>query len=570
MNSISPHKIDFHTIPEALEDLRAGKMIVVVDDESRENEGDLICAAQFVTPEAINFMARHARGLICIAMTAERLDALQLPLMVSENTDKNQTAFTVSIDAGQHLGVTTGISAADRARTVLAAIDPRTRTSDLTRPGHIFPLRARDGGVLKRAGHTEAAVDLAGMAGLYPAGVICEIQNADGSMSRLPELTDYAREFDLKIVTIAELISYRLQTERFIKRETCAMLPTAFGNFEIFAYKNTLDDKEHVALVRRPKGAPLVLLEDSAPFLEIEEPVLVRVHSECLTGDAFGSLRCDCRQQLQAALKMIDHIGQGVVVYLRQEGRGIGLTNKIKAYALQDLGLDTVEANERLGFAPDLRNYGVGAQILNDLGVRKMHLITNNPRKIAGLSGFNLEVVGRVPLIIEETDYNSYYLNTKAQKLGHLLPHIRLLTLGLRWQGGPLVAFDPQHQERFEQLRRLFGQYDLLLQEEARPVAGAVFGPDAMVVHLGLSATSPFAEHWYADSTNTYLQALRAALGDLTQGQPVSSLQFLVANGRDPLGHLSERLQYRELPMSALTAIWSEALEPQVIYSFNV
>ncbi|MBC8122230.1 MAG: bifunctional 3,4-dihydroxy-2-butanone-4-phosphate synthase RibB/GTP cyclohydrolase II RibA [Gemmatimonadaceae bacterium] len=569
LNSISQLKIDFHTIPEALEDLRSGKMIVVVDDESRENEGDLICAAQFVTPEAINFMARHARGLICIAMTAERLDELQLPLMVSENTDKNQTAFTVSIDAGPHLGVTTGISAADRARTVQAAIDPHTRTSDLTRPGHIFPLRARDGGVLKRAGHTEAAVDLARMAGLYAAGVICEIQNADGSMSRLPELTDYAREFDLKIVTIAELISYRLQTERFIKRETCAMLPTTFGNFEIFAYKNTLDDKEHVALVRRPTGAPLVLLEDSAPFLEIEEPILVRVHSECLTGDAFGSLRCDCRQQLQAALKMIDHLGQGVVVYLRQEGRGIGLTNKIKAYALQDLGLDTVEANERLGFAPDLRNYGVGAQILNDLGVRKMHLITNNPRKIAGLSGFDLEVVGRVPLIIEETDYNSYYLNTKAQKLGHLLPHVRLLILGLRWQDGPLAAFDPHYQERFEQLRRLFGQYDLLLQEEARPVAGAVFGPEAMVVHLGLPATSRFAEHWYADPTNTYLRALQAALSDLTQGQPLSSLQFLVANGRDPLVHLSERLQYRELPISALATIWSEALEPQVIYSFH-
>ncbi len=407
----------FDSIEAALADLKAGRSIVVVDDEHRENEGDVICAAQFATPDIINFMAVHARGLICLALTGDRLDKLDLPLMVSKTTDSNQTAFTVSIDAAPHLGVTTGISAEDRALTIQATINPATKPEDLRRPGHIFPLRAREGGVLKRAGHTEAAVDLARLAGLYPAGVICEIQNPDGSMARLPELIDYAKTYNLKLITIADLISYRLRHDRFVYRETVAQLPTQFGNFQIYAYRNSQDKSEHLALV---KGDP-------AKFKD--KPVMVRVHSECLTGDAFGSMRCDCRMQLQAAMKSIENAGAGVIVYLRQEGRGIGLINKLKAYSLQDMGLDTVEANERLGFPADLRNYGMGAQILNDLGVKEIRLITNNPRKIAGLKGYGIEIVDRVPLLIEATDYNSVYLATKAQKLGHLLLQSYLITL---------------------------------------------------------------------------------------------------------------------------------------------
>lgn len=397
----------FDSIDSALSELKAGRAIVVVDDENRENEGDAICAAQFATPDMINFMAVHARGLICLAMMGDRLDELDLPLMVSDNSDRNQTAFTVSIDA--ETGVTTGISAEDRARTIQVVLNPATRPQDLRRPGHVFPLRARVGGVLKRAGHTEAAVDLARLAGLYQAGVICEIQNPDGSMARLPQLIDYAQKHGLKIISIADLISYRLQNERFVRRETVTNFPSQFGHFQIYAYHNTLDNGDHLAIV---KGDPATFPDQT---------VMVRMHSECLTGDALGSLRCDCGLQLQAALKMIENAALGCVVYLRQEGRGIGLINKLKAYSLQDIGLDTVEANTRLGFPPDLRNYGVGAQILNDLGVKKFHLITNNPRKIAGLKGYGLEIVDRVPLLIEATEYNSNYLATKARKLGHFL-----------------------------------------------------------------------------------------------------------------------------------------------------
>jgi 3,4-dihydroxy 2-butanone 4-phosphate synthase/GTP cyclohydrolase II len=399
---------EFNSIESALQDLQAGKVVVVVDDESRENEGDLIGAAQFATPEMINFMATHARGLICLAMTPDRLDQLDLPLMVDRNTDANQTAFTISIDS---YATSTGISAEDRSRTIQTAIHPDTKPTDLRRPGHIFPLRAREGGVLKRAGHTEAGVDLAKLAGLYPAGVICEIQNEDGSMARLPQLIEYCQRFDLKLISIADLISYRLANEKLISLDAVAHLPSLFGDFQVYAYRNLLDQSEHLAIV---KG-------DKSQFPSMD--VMVRVHSECLTGDALGSLRCDCRGQLQSALKMIEHAGAGVVVYLRQEGRGIGLINKIKAYALQEQGLDTVEANEKLGFAPDLRSYGIGAQILRDLGVHRMKLITNNPRKIAGLKGFNLEVVDRLPLLIETNDYNQRYLMTKAEKLGHLLSH---------------------------------------------------------------------------------------------------------------------------------------------------
>ena len=381
---------------------------MVVDDERRENEGDLICAAQFATPQQINFMAREARGLICLAMEGNRLDQLDLPLMVDQNTDANQTAFTVSIDAGPENGVSTGISAEDRARTIQVALRPDSRPTDLRRPGHIFPLRARQGGVLKRAGHTEAAVDLSQLSGLVPAGVICEIQNADGSMARLPELHTYAKQWGLKLISIADLIRFRLENERFVYRQATANLPSLFGGFQAIGYLNSLDGSEHVAVV---KGDPKSL----------KEPVLVRMHSECLTGDAFGSLRCDCRPQLEAALAQIEQEGEGVVVYLRQEGRGIGLINKLKAYSLQDGGLDTVQANESLGFPADLRNYGVGAQILTDLGINRLRLLTNNPRKIAGLGGYGLKVEARVPLVIRPGDHNASYLAVKREKLGHLI-----------------------------------------------------------------------------------------------------------------------------------------------------
>ncbi|XTZ12667.1 MAG: bifunctional 3,4-dihydroxy-2-butanone-4-phosphate synthase/GTP cyclohydrolase II, partial [cyanobacterium endosymbiont of Rhopalodia inflata] len=435
----SPNSITkFDSIDAALADIKAGRSVVVVDDENRENEGDIICAAQFATPNMVNFMAVEARGLICLAMMGERLDSLDLPLMVTKNTDSNQTAFTVSIDAAPHLGVTTGISADDRARTIQVAINPHTHPDDLTRPGHIFPIRAKEGGVLKRAGHTESAVDLSRLAGLYPAGVICEIQNYDGSMARLPQLFEYARKHHLKLISIADLISYRLQHDRFVYRETICQFPSKFGTFQVYAYRNVLDGTEHIAIV---KGDP-------AQFTD--QPVMVRMHSECLTGDALGSLRCDCRMQLQTALKMIEEAGLGVVVYLRQEGRGIGLVNKLKAYSLQDMGLDTVEANEKLGFPADLRDYGMGAQMLNDLGIKQIRLITNNPRKIAGLKGYGLEVVDRVPLLIKSNNYNSSYLATKAEKLGHLLLNTYLITVAIDWE-----IKESSAKERYANLEKL-------------------------------------------------------------------------------------------------------------------
>ena len=394
------------SVEEAIQEIRSGKMVILVDDEDRENEGDLTMAAEAVTPEAINFMAKYGRGLICLAMTPDKIEALNLPMMVSNNTSRFQTGFTVSIEA-RH-GVTTGISAADRATTIQAAIADNAKPEDLVRPGHVFPLRARRGGVIVRTGQTEGSVDLAKLAGLKPAAVICEIMDEDGTMARMPTLEKFSEEHGIGICTIEKLIEYRMRTESFVHKAVEATVPTSYaGTFKIIVYENDMEDLQHIALI---KGE-----------IDPQKPILVRVHSECLTGDIFGSLRCDCGDQLHKAMEMMDKEGSGVLLYVRQEGRGIGLVNKLKAYVLQDQGYDTVEANEKLGFKADLRDYGIGAQVLADLGVRKMRLITNNPKKIVGLEGYGISVVEQVPIQIEPNEYNRCYLECKRLKMGHYL-----------------------------------------------------------------------------------------------------------------------------------------------------
>jgi len=393
------------SIHEAIEDIKAGKFIIIVDDEDRENEGDLAIAAEKVTTEAVNFMTLHARGLICMPMMSKRLDELNIPLMVRKNTSKFSTAFTVSVEAKK--GVCTGISAADRATTIKTVIDPATKSDDLVQPGHMFPLRARKGGVLARAGHTEAIIDLARLSDLYPAGVLCEIMKEDGSMARLPELEEMSKQYGIKIVTIAELIAYRYRHERLVQRAAEAKLPTKYGEFAAIAYISDIDPDEHLALVMGD--------------ISTEEPVLVRVHSECVTGDVFDSLRCDCGEQISMAMQSIADEKRGVFLYMRQEGRGIGFEHKIRAYALQDNGLDTVEANLSLGFPPDLRDYGIGAQILAELGLHQIRLLTNNPKKVIGLEAYGLKVVETVPIVVRPNQYNRRYLKTKEEKLGHLL-----------------------------------------------------------------------------------------------------------------------------------------------------
>ena len=395
------------SVEDAVEDIRRGRMVIVADDEDRENEGDLVCAAEAVTPDLVNFMLRHGRGLLCVALTEERADELDLPPMADQNTDPQGTAFTVSVDGHRRFGVTTGVSAHDRAATTRLLVDPTTQPADLRRPGHMFPLRARAGGVLRRVGQTEASVDLARLAGFRPAGLICEILKEDGTMARRPELEVFAQEHDLRFITVAQLVAFRLQKERLVQRIAEADLPTSFGDFRVIGYRSLVDDREHLALVKGEVAG--------------EPAVLVRMHSECLTGDVFRSRRCDCGQQLATAMERIDQEGRGAIVYLRQEGRGIGLGNKLRAYSLQDDGMDTVEANASLGFKPDLRDYGIGAQILLDLGLHSIRLLTNNPRKVVGLDGYELEIVGREPLQVEPGQHNERYLETKRAKLGHIL-----------------------------------------------------------------------------------------------------------------------------------------------------
>ena len=399
--------MDFDTVEKAIEDIREGRMVIVADDEDRENEGDLVMAAAKVTPDHVNFMTKYGRGLICVALTDERADALDLPLMTQRNTDPQETAFTISVDAHRRFGVTTGISAQDRAKTIEVLTSSNADPGDLRRPGHIFPLRAKPGGVLRRVGQTEASVDLARMADLPPVGVICEILNEDGTMARRRELKDFAVEHGLRFITVAQMVAYQLTKTRIIQRVAEAELPTKFGEFHVIAYESMLDGREHLAITKGdPSGKP---------------GVLVRMHSECMTGDVFGSMRCDCGEQLVAAMRQLDAEGQGAIVYLRQEGRGIGLGNKVKAYQLQDEGLDTVEANEKLGFKPDLRDYGIGAQILLDLNLHSIRLLTNNPRKIVGLDGYDIEITGTQALQVEPNQHNERYLETKRSKLGHTL-----------------------------------------------------------------------------------------------------------------------------------------------------
>jgi 3,4-dihydroxy 2-butanone 4-phosphate synthase/GTP cyclohydrolase II len=404
--------MSFDRVEDAIQDIRDGRIVIVADDEDRENEGDLVCAASLVTPEIINFMATHGRGLICLALTPERADELDLRQMADVNTEAQGTAFTISVDAAARFGVTTGISAADRARTIQVCVDPASRPSDLRRPGHVFPLRSRPGGVLRRVGQTEASVDLARLAGLPAAGVICEILNSDGTMARRPELEAFAHEHGLRFITVAQIIAYRLASERLVHRAAEANIPTPTGEWKMVAYRNDVDQHEHVAMV----------MGDVAG----KEDVLVRMHSECLTGDVFHSLRCDCGEQLERAMKAIEAEGEGVIVYLRQEGRGIGLVHKLRAYALQETGLDTVQANEALGFRPDLRDYGIGAQILIDLGLSSIRILTNNPKKIVGLEGYGLSVTGQLPLRVEPNPHNEGYLSTKRDKMGHTLPNPRI------------------------------------------------------------------------------------------------------------------------------------------------